>query len=410
MNRDEFVRLLTPEGLRLAAEVGSLDSKTDVVQLVSRLRAAGHDAGLVAAVLTQAKLRRRGGAKFGEFAEKMLFTEAGLEQASRLSVAALHAGRFRAAGIQQVADLGCGIGAESLAFASLDLNVSAYDIDEIAAAAATYNLAAFPNAEVNCADVTALDLSSFESLFFDPARRELTGAARAKAVRKFDPAEFSPNFDWVAQQARTKPTGIKLGPGHPHDGIPEPLVNQAGGEVEAQWVSVAGDLVELGLWFGALARPGIARAALLIDPQGRSHEFTSGETSHQQAEVAELGAYLHEPDNSIVRSHLIGPLAESLRLTAIAPEIAYLSSTEIIESPWLRSYRVLDSMPFDRKKLKAYLRERGIGKLEIKKRGADIVPEVLRKELQLKGESAATLVVTRVGDAHRAIIAEATKR
>jgi hypothetical protein len=67
-------------------------------------------------------------------------------------------------------------------------------------------------------------------------------------------------------------------------------------------------------------------------------------------------------------------------------------------------------MPFDRKKLKSYLRERGIGVLEIKKRGADIVPETLRKELQLKGESAATLVVTRVGDAHRAIIAEAIQR
>jgi hypothetical protein len=59
---------------------------------------------------------------------------------------------------------------------------------------------------------------------------------------------------------------------------------------------------------------------------------------------------------------------------------------------------------FDRKKLKAYLRERGIGVLEIKKRGSDIVPEQLRKELALKGEGAATLIVTRVGDAHRVLV------
>ena len=112
MNRTEFSRLLTAEGLALLAEVGELDSKTDVVRLVTRLRAAGHDPELVAAVLTQAKLRRRGVAKFGEFANAMLFTEAGLEQASRLTVAALHAGRFRATGIDSVADLGRGIGAE----------------------------------------------------------------------------------------------------------------------------------------------------------------------------------------------------------------------------------------------------------------------------------------------------------
>ncbi|MEN9607168.1 MAG: hypothetical protein RL605_996 [Actinomycetota bacterium] len=410
MNRAEFSRVLSAEGLKLLAEVGELDSKTDVVRLVSRLRAAGHDAELVAAVLTQAKLRRRGVAKFGEFAHAMLFTEPGLEQASRLRVAALHAGRFRSAGIAEVADLGCGIGAESLALASLDISVRAFDIDEVAAAAATYNLAPFANARVEQADVTALPLGDFEGLFFDPARRELTGAARAKAIRKFDPAEFSPNFDWVLEQAVTKPTGIKLGPGHPHEAIPSAVDLPAGVNVEAQWVSVAGDLVELALWFGSVARPGIARSALLIDAEGRHHEFNSAHEEQPQAPLGELGKYLYEPDNSIVRSHLIGPLAEELGLRGFAPGIAYLTSDEPVESPWLRGFEVLDSMPFDRKKLKGYLREREIGKLEIKKRGADIVPEQLRKELQLKGEGAATLIVTRVGDAHRAIIAGSTTR
>ena len=406
VNREDFVRLLTTEAQQLLNQVGDLDAKADVVKLVSSLRAAGHDAELVAAVLSQAKLRRRARAKFGEFADSMLFTEAGLEQASRLKVAALHAGRYRAAGIKGVADLGCGIGAESLALASLELRVHAFELDEVTAAAATYNLAPFANASVELADVTELDLSKFESLFFDPARRELHGAARAKAVRKFDPAEFSPNFDWVVEQALQRPTGIKLGPGHPHEAIPE----SDEVEIEAQWVSVAGDLVELGLWFGSLARPGVKRSALLIDADGRHHEFNSSDLAGSHATLGELGEYLHEPDNAIVRSHLIGPLADELGLRGFAPEIAYLTSDEPIESPWLRSYRVLDSMPFDRKKLKSYLRERGIGVLEIKKRGADIVPETLRKELQLKGESAATLVVTRVGDAHRAIIAEAIQR
>jgi hypothetical protein len=392
----DFVKLLSPEGQSLLAEV-VLDTKQDVVKTVSRLRAAGHDPGLVATVLTQSKLRSRANFKFGEFANRMFFTEDGLEQASRLQVSALHAGRFRDAGFTRVADLGCGIGSESLAMAAIDLEVVAVELDEVTAACAAYNLAPFENARVENADVTSIDLSGFEAQFFDPARREL-GTGREKATRKFDPAQFSPNFDWILGEALKRPTGIKLGPGHPHEAIPE--------DCEAQWVSVNGDLVELTLWFGPLARAGIARSALLIT-DGGTHELKSSEVAPAHAELREIGEYLFEPDNAVVRSHLIGILADELSLGLIAPEIAYLTGDEPVSSPWLRGFRILESMAFDRKKLKARLQELGIGVLEIKKRGSDVVPETLRKELQLKGKRAATLIVTRVADSHRALICEA---
>jgi hypothetical protein len=387
---------MTPEGLKLLSEV-SYEDKADVLALVSKLRGAGHEASLVAVVLSQAKLRRRAAAKFGEFASGMLFTEDGLEQATRLRVAALHAGRFRDAGIRSVADLGCGIGTESLAMASIGINVDAFEIDEVTAAIAAYNLAGFDEATVHHQDVTAVDLSAFEGLMFDPARRELGGSKRERATRKFDPADYSPRFDWVLEQAATKPTGIKLGPGHPHEGIPD--------NCEAQWVSVEGDLVECTLWFGSLAREGIKRSALLL-AKGEAHELTSNSTARLDAPIGERGEYVYEPDASIIRSHLIGELAEQMGARLFAPEIAYLTTDAPAPSPWVKGYRVLDEMAFDRKRLKAYLRERSIGVLEIKKRGADIVPEQLRKEMALKGENAATLIVTRVGDAHRVLVVE----
>ena len=396
MQREDFVKLLSPEGQALLGEV-AVDSKLDVVKAVTRLRAAGHDAGLVATVLTQAKLRARATSKFGEFASHMFFTEDGLEQASRLQVSALHAGRFRDAGIKQVADLGSGIGAESIAMAAIGIEVVAVELDEVTAACATYNLAPFDNAKVLNHDVTKINLDEFEAQFFDPARREL-GTGREKATRKFDPNSFSPNFNWVLEQAEKRPTGIKVGPGHPHEAIPE--------GVEAQWVSVGGDLVELSLWFGKLARPGISRSALLVKGDQR-FEITSPETEQPSADVRELGSYLYEPDNAVVRSHLISVLANELNLGIISPEIAYLTGDQEISSPWLRGFKVLETLTFDRKKLKARLHELGVGVLEIKKRGSDVVPEVLRKELQLKGERAATLIITRVGDSHRALICEA---
>ena len=387
---------MTPEGLQLLSEV-SYEEKVDILALVSKLRAAGHEASLVAVVLSQAKLRRRAKAKFGEFAARMLFTEDGLEQATRLRVAALHAGRFRETGISRVADLGCGIGTESLALASIGITVDAYEIDEVTAAIAAYNLAGFDEATVHHQDVTTVALDGFDGLMFDPARRELGGSKRERATRKFDPADYSPRFDWVLQQAETKPTGIKLGPGHPHEGIPD--------NCEAQWVSVEGDLVECTLWFGALAREGIKRSALLL-ANGTAHELTSDSGERLDAPIGERGEYVYEPDSSVIRSHLIGQLAKQMGARLFAPEIAYLTTDAPAPSPWVKGYRVLDEMAFDRKRLKAYLRERSIGVLEIKKRGADIVPEQLRKELALKGENAATLIVTRVGDAHRVLVVE----
>ena len=396
MEREDFVRLAGSAGQALLAQI-DYSSTTDVLALVAKLRSDGHDPATVAAVLTQAKLRKRAQAKFGEFASQMLFTEAGLEQASRLKVAALHAGRFRSAGISEVADLGCGIGAESMALASLGINVHAFELDEVTAAVATYNLAPFENVKVDIADVEQLDLSQFEALFFDPARRELHGPKKATTQRHFDPANYSPNYNFCIEKAKTKPTGIKLGPGHDKKQIPE--------GTEAQWVSVDGDLVEMGLWFGKVARENVARSALLIQGDSK-HEITSSNSSSSSAPLAKLGRYVYEPDNSLIRSGLIAEFSEPEGLTLIAPDIAYLSSENKIESPWLKGYEVIDDLVFDRKKLKAYVRENNIGILEIKKRGSDISPEELRKQLSPKGEGAATLIVTRVGDAHRVLVAQ----
>ena len=390
--------LISPQGQALLAEVGEIDSKADMVKVVSKLRGKGHSAELVATVLTQVKLRRRAKAKFGEFAQTMFFTEEGLEQASRLKVAAIHAGRFRNHGLTRIADLGCGIGAETLAIASLDMEVTAFEIDEVTAALATYNLASFENVKVEQADVTTINLDNFDGLFIDPARRDLKDSKTNVNKRKYDINDFSPSFDFVLEAARTKPTIVKLGPGLDHKDIPD--------DAEAVWVSDDGDLVELTLYFGILRRPEVKRAALLLSPNG-TFEITSSDAERLDAPLGELGRYLYEPDASIIRSHLVGNLAISLELNIFSNEIAYLSSDEEVHSPWLKGYEVLENLVFDRKKLKAYLREKNIGVLEIKKRGADITPEQLRRELDPKGTESATLIVTRVDGAHRVLIVRA---
>lgn len=389
MDSTALRELLSLDGLRLLDELPNYESTADVVRSVADLRKAGHSPALVAAVLSQSKLRHRAVAKFGPFAERMLFTEAGLEQATRLKVAALHAGRFQRAGVASVADLGCGIGADAMAMAALDLAVTAVERDEVTAAIAAYNLMPWPNATVVHGDAESIDLDGFGGIYLDPARRD-------GAKRLVDPADWSPSLDFAFGLGDRMPTGVKLGPGIDRGLIP------AG--AEAQWISVDHDVVELGVWFGAVARPGVGRAALVIGAHGTA-ELTADADS-DDADVGALGQYLFEPDGAVIRARLIGDLARSLDARMLSHSIAYLTADSPADSPFASCFRVVAELPADERKLKRELAARRIGTLEIKKRGVDIDPATLRTRLALTGPESATLFLTRIGDRRLALLTE----
>ena len=393
METSELLEVLSADGLRLLDSLGPYDPKADVVRTVSELRAAGHPAGMVAAVLNQSKLRAKAGPKFGPFADRMLFTEAGLEQATRLSIAALHAGRFRDAGVASVADLGCGIGADALALAALDLRVTAVERDEVTAAIAAYNLASWENVTVVHADAVDVPLDEVDAVFLDPARRT---AGHQNTSRLRDPADFSPSLDFAFGLGERMTTGIKLGPGVDRDLIP------AG--IEAQWISVDREVVELGVWFGAAARPGIGRAALVIGDHGTA-ELT-GAADSEDAPIGTIGQYVYEPDGAVIRARLIGDLARQIGASMLSPGIAYLTADKLVPTPFARAFRVIAVLPFDERTLRRELAARGIGTLEIKKRGVDVDPAQLRKKLSLKGRASGTLIVTRVAGRHCALLVE----
>ncbi|WP_396657591.1 SAM-dependent methyltransferase [Microbacterium sp.] len=393
MDISELEALLTPEGLRLLESVPEPESTADVARAVSRLRAAGHSPDLVSAVVGQARLRARARAKFGAFADRLLFTRAGLEQATRMPVAARHAGRFRSAGIRRVADLGCGIGGDALAFAAAGLRVLAVDADEVTAALAAYNLAPFRDeAEVRHGRAEDVALEPGDGVWLDPARR----TAGHTETTRVGPGDYAPPLDWGLALARQHPAGIKLGPAFDRAAIPE--------DAEAQWVSADGTVVELALWSGVLARPGVRRAALVLRA-GSAYELTAPADSTDEA-VRELGAFVHEPDGAVIRARLIGDVARSLQAGMLAPRVAYMTGDAPLHSPFAATFRVRETLPFEVKKLGRALRERGIGTLEIKKRGVDVDPAALRSRLGLRGDDAATLILTRVGAKRVAVLAD----
>ena len=379
--------LFTAEALALLDSLPPWQSTADVVKTVAELRKAGHEAGVVAAVLSQARLRAKAADKFGPFAARMLFTEDGLEQATRLRVAALHAGRFRDAGLTRIADLGSGIGADALALAAIDLEVTAVERDEVTAAIAAYNLAPWPNATVEHADATTFDLAGHDAAYLDPARR-------AGGRRLTNPADWSPSLDFAFGLGL--PTGVKLGPGVDRDLIPD--------DAEAQWVSVDRDVVELGVWTGVLARDGIRRSALVLGAHGTAE--LSAPADSEDAATGSLGEFLYEPDGAVIRARLIGDLARKLDARMLHPQIAYLTADSAKVTPFASCFRVAETLSLDEKAIKRELKARDIGTLEIKKRGVDIDPAQFRKKLALKGSRSATLILTRLGERRVAILAD----
>jgi len=374
----ETVRwLLTDEGRRVLAEATGL-AGSDPLHARDALRRAAPaaDPGHLAAALTQAELRRKAAVKFGDLAPRMYFTPDGLEQATRWVVAEHRAARLRAFDAVSVIDLGCGIGGDLLAFASAGITAAGVDLEPVRVALAEANLAALglPGA-VSVADATRIDTSPFAVAYADPARRSGRG-------RTFDPGAWTPPWSFVETLLR-RDACVKTAPGIPHSVVPQ--------GVEAEWVSDHGEVKEAALWSGRLAT--CTRRATVIGDGGLA---TLTDEDDPGAEVVNLGRFLYEPDGAVIRAGLVTAVAAGVGGGLVDSKIAYVTSDESFRTPFARSYGVLEELPYREKPLRAALRERGIGRLTIKKRGVAVAPEQLRKALALQGDDEATIVLTRV--------------
>ncbi|MGW2644729.1 class I SAM-dependent methyltransferase [Streptomyces sp. NPDC001393] len=399
---NDLALLLTPEGRALLDEVRDTHP-ADELAVATRLRRE-HPAELVSAALGQARLRQRAAAKFGAAdAGRMFFTPNGVEQSTRTSVATYRAERFRNLGVTSVADLCCGIGGDAIAFARAGIRVLAVDRDPETAAVARANAEALGLGElieVREADVTEVDTGGYDAVFVDPARRggrsgraarsaSVRGGGRATGGRIFDPEAYSPPLSRAVEAARRAPrAALKVAPGIPHDAVPA--------DAEAEWISDGGDVKEAVLWFGT--EPGAVRATLLPGPR------TLLGRGLPDPEVRPVGRYLYEPDGAVIRAHLVAEVAEHLGGGLIDPTIAYVTADEPRPTAYASAYEITDQLPFNVKKLKAFLREREVGTLTVKKRGSAVEPEELRRKVKPHGPNAATVFLTRVAGAPAMLI------
>jgi len=386
-----FEALLTPEGQQLLHRLRHEDNPADL-RLGTELRAR-YPVELVTAALAQQELRLRARAKFSR-ALDMYFTRPGLEQASAEVIAKHRSARYARAGL--VADLCCGIGGDLVALAA-GRGVLAVDRDRLhlrmaQANAEVYGVAAGLTAVA--ADVREVSLGGavgsglaqrdVDAVFVDPARR--AGGRRLRA------GDSEPPLAWCLALAGQVPrVGIKAAPGLPHDAVPP------GWELE--FIAVGRDLKEAVAWSPVLATAA-TRATVL--PGG--HTLTPGPGG--PVPVRPPGGFLLDPNPAVTRAGLVEDLARSAGAWKIDDQIAFLSAGAPVRTPFARTLRVIDSAPWDQRRLPARLRALDIGTADIRRRGLAGDVDSLHRRLRLSGSRRATVVMTRVRDRPWGLVCE----
>jgi hypothetical protein len=372
-----FESLLTEEGQRALERAEALAPREADFLLNHQRLVKEYPSELSRAALETAILRREARNKFLS-ADRLYFSRQALEQASSHVVSSHRARRFR--DFSLLADLGCSVGGDTLTLAAATPTLGV-DRDSLRLAMARENLrvsGVSDRVRLVRADLKrGLPFSPAQhmALFCDPSRRGETG--RVYSVHAYSPPlevlhSWLPDFPAI---------GVKISPG-------VDLKELAEFDAEVEFISLDGELKEAVLWFGPLKTASM-RASVL---PGEHTLVESGLEDFVQS--GEPRAYLYEPDPAVMRAGLVKTLGVTLKATQLDPDIAYLTGDDRIETPFARTWEVEAWFPFGVKRLRAYLRGRGVGKVVVKKRGSPIQPEELIRMLKLKGEAERVVVLT----------------
>ncbi len=332
----------------------------------------------------------------------MYFTRVGFEQATDQWIARYKAERFAN---REVADLCCGIGGDAIGLAATASQLTLYDRAAQAVEFSRRNVHLYAGDRIPITaavkDVATLAVATVDAWHIDPDRRPRGG--RTTQAELHEPADTTIDL-LLAQNANA---AIKLAPA-----CEVPARWSDHGELE--WISRDGECKQLVVWLGDLAQAAGSRRATLLRAGSHKHEYDVAKTlvgaevelSHGES----IDEYVYEPDAAILASGLVGALAREHRWRTFASTSGYLTGSQRVDEAACTAFEVVDVLPLQTKKISRYLRERGIGRVEIKHRSIDVSPEKLRREWKLAGDNRATLLLTRVGEKRIAIVANRVER
>jgi len=354
-------------------------------------------------VVEQVELRRRAVAKFDDRAARMFFAPTLLEQATDRWIAAYKASRLAAAAPRAtIHDACCGLGGDLMALARVGPCIG-WDLSQVACLLAEANLRVVDReiageASVRLADVEQLSPAADELWHIDPDRR--AGGKRTTAVERYLPGPAL-----IDRWLTTGPSGaVKLAPA---SDVPSHWQSQA----SLEWITNNRECRQLVVWFGRLATaPGNRRATIVAACGDRAKPQAAGTfegTANVPCEASRQPLrYVYDPDPSLLAAGLLGDFAACHGLKSLGAGGVYLTGDSALADAMVQGFEVQECLPLRAAEVAQHLAARGVGQVEIKKRGAPIDPNEFRRKLKLHGDGAATVILTRVGKRQLAIIAE----
>jgi hypothetical protein len=345
----------------------------------------------------QATLRRRARAKFAA-ADRMFFTPLGLEQATDEIVAAYKARRF--AGKADIFDLCSGIGGDLVALSRV-ATTTGFERDPIAALLAQANLRAAcdaagrpsTGAQVRLEDVTQLDVARAAAWHIDPDRRPAGRRTTRVELHQPDAAAID------ALLRRNVNAAVKLAPA-------ATLPDAWSAAAELEWIGRDRECRQLVAWFGELAGAAGRHRATVLRNGASEPRTIVGTPAVEPPATGRVGRFVFEPHAAVLAAGLAATLAAEHGASPITAKVAYRTADAAVEDPALSCFEVREVLPLDVKRLKALLRARKIGRLEIKQRGVTCKPEALRRQLGLAGDHAAVLLLLPIEGRSMAILAQ----
>ncbi|GAB4469449.1 MAG: methyltransferase domain-containing protein [Armatimonadaceae bacterium] len=380
--------VLSPAGIALLAEITA--HPEDPLRLTLRLRDKnGLSLEQVSALVSVATARQRAKKRFPD-AEHLFLTEDALAQATSPILAAYHARFLAPLGV--VADLGCGIGMDTLALAETGASVLAIEQDPARLLFARANAAVrgvTDRITFLQGDVTTQDWQA-DALFWDPARRDGDTRVSRHADRYEPPLSFL-----TSARTRVRGGAVKLSPA-----LPDDTLRDLNARIE--FLSERGECKEACAWFGeAQGLSGSRGWSAVLLPEGLVLA-----TEEVPAPVHPVGQFIFDPDPALIRAHALGTLAAQEQIGLVSPEDAYLTGGHLLShSRWASAYEVQTVMPYRPRHLARWLREQEIGRLVVKKRHFPREPDAVHRELGLKGKGKeATLILVHEGSGFLAVV------
>lgn len=398
-------QLAQPQHIPLIEQAAATNA-ADVAQ-VSRLRKLCPDAALVHAALELARARRKAVIKFGSRGQSLFADVPGVEMASSWPAATHKASRFTHLGPVPVLDLCCGIGGDAMALCQAGLGpVLGVDLDPARAWLAGHNT----GCQAICADIQKVDVSG-HALHIDPARRDAAGRRRW-SLRDLQPP---PDILRTVLAKTTLGAAIKLGPGVDFAQLADELPPGV-----TEIISEAGRLTQAVHWLGPLM-PRLRESMIGPCTEGDRLATLIASAPHSAAVVHELCGrpnaaalpvesrsslrYVYEPDDSVERAELLHVLCDHLSMPMLHAQCGLLTSDQLVHSPWLRAFEVIQIRPWNERRVRSLLQSLDVGEVEVKPRGVAVDPSALQQAWQGRGNQALVVLLRRLGSQQQAIIA-----